>query len=236
MTTRGRPSARASVFARFGRAIVAGGDARAAGPEQATGSRPPTSSSSLCILRPAEGGPPCYPRISASPPSLISIVPPPRCWYLSASPGLGTHHMRTLATLALLTTASAANAQLTEARWSTRFPVGVSHTIFEDGALCLKAFNSPQRPAPSTSAASSPPSTTPPVDPLPSTTAPRSPRSPRSVDQYHNEGVFDFTIYPVNGVPRLTMVGFFNAPGSKQRPGLSRRPRSTPRHRRWSLW
>lgn len=62
----------------------------------------------------------------------------------------------TAATLILLCSASIAHAQLTEPRWSSRFASGVSYTIFEDGAVCLKAFDSPMAVA-STSSAPSPP-------------------------------------------------------------------------------
>ena len=119
----------------------------------------------------------------------------------------------TVATLALLATASLAHAQLTEARWSSRFATGVSYTVFEDGAVCLKAFDSPmgrrlyigsEFTAINGDACRS----------IAAFDGVRFIPIPTLIDQYHNEKVLDFTVYSINATPRLVAVGFFNSPNA----------------------
>lgn len=122
-------------------------------------------------------------------------------------------HAARVVTLALVTTGSFAHAQLTEARWSARFGTGVSHAAFEDGALCLRSFDSARGPrlyvggefvaiegvaCRSIAAYDG-------VGFVP---------IPTLVAQLQNERVIDFAVYPIDGVPRLVAVGFFNAPGA----------------------
>lgn len=119
----------------------------------------------------------------------------------------------TAATLILLCSASLASAQLTEARWSSRFATGVSYTVFEDGAICLKAFDSPMgrrlyiggefTAINGTECRSIAAYDGVGFIPIPSLH-----------EQYHNERVADFAVYPINNVPRLVLAGFFNSPNA----------------------